>query len=226
MLRVRGYVPGAPSVLIGLIAPAPGRDLARETLAPEPSLAYAAPLQLLIDRPRGRGRVAYDAGIDAVECASNLLVEVYLHDPSGGREEPAVARSPVVQRRPEREHEVGPHEQLDGERRGETAGDTQVIRSAGEEPVSHRARRQERPYPIPQGFQRLWRPSEGGAQPGQDHRPARPFEQIHDLTNRVLRRAWRLQSRPFRDVWRAGGRLYDVDRDVEHHGAALDPRPP
>src|SRR5829696_6062187 len=131
----------------------------------------------------------------------------------------------MVQRGAERDHEIRPGEQLDGERRREATGDAYAVPVAGEEPVPHGARRQKRPYPITQSFERLARVGEGGTASRDDHLKARRGEQLCDPCDRAGGRVRRLQRRRVGDGRGLVGRHpHEVDRDAQHDGTALDLR--
>ena len=188
-------------------------------------LFHAATFQLLHQvTSRGR-RVPDDAHVHTVERADDLLVEVHLNHASAGREEPAVAHGPAIERGSEGEHHVRTPHQLDGERRREPTGDAKLVGVAGKEPVPDGASRQERPDPLAQSLQCFAASGERGSPAGQYHRPFTSGEQVRDLGDRASRRTWRLQSRrlgwKIRFIWRV--QLHEVYRDVQHYGTALYP---
>ena len=216
---------GGALVLVGLVARAAPGDLTREGLVVKALLFYAPALELVRDGPGRRGRVADYADVHAVECPNHLPVQVHLRYACLGREEPAVAHGPVVQRRAEGEYDVRLCEQFQGERRGEAAGDPDAVRVISEEPVRHRARRQYRPHPVGQCLERLASPGHRRPAPRDYRRVARHFEQVRHLDDRAVRRTRRLECRPVGNDARAAvaGRIHEVYRYVEHDGASLDP---
>ena len=99
-------------------------------------------------------------------------VEVDLGDDGAGRDQPAVPGGPHVQRAAPGDHEVGPADQLGGERGGEAAGHVEVPRVAGEQSLRRRRHGEQRAAPVGERGQRRpgGRRAPGRAAAGDEHR--------------------------------------------------------
>ena len=139
----------------------------------------------------------------------------------------AVARGPHVQRAAPADDEVGAHDELGGQRRGEAARDAERPRVAVEQPVRDGRRRQQRPARASQLPQRF--PAAAGAAAGDEHRPFGGVEQVRQV-GRPPPTSGRTGAGPaIGGSGSAGvgrGLDLDVQRQVQHHGPALLQRGP
>ena len=174
---------------------------------------------------RRRGRdVADHTQVDRPVHPDRVRLEVDLHHPRGRTEQRAVPGRPHVQRAAPADHQVRVPDQLDGQRRGEPAGDAERELVAHEQSVGDGRRRE-------QGAgRRAERPQltagPACAATGDEHRALRGRDQGGQLVDRSGRRPDRRQhgNRRQRGV-RDGGGLH-VERQVQHHRAPLlDGRP-
>ena len=183
--RARVEYAGGPALGVGLVAPAPRGDLA------PPARACGARRR---SAPR---RASAASSASAVAAASPITPSAR----AGGRRSPprrgrparrprrAPAaspwpRRPLVQRGAEGDDHVGLPQQPRGQRRREAAGDAQVVRVAGEQPVGHGARGQQRAGALAERAQRRAGAREHGAAAGDDGRALRAGQQVGERGRR------------------------------------------
>ena len=142
MDSVRGSIrPCSSRLFIGHVAPA---ALAGEAagdfggaVAPRPlprrRRSAGAPVQLLVDRPGRRRRVAGDAEVDPVVRAERVRVEVDLDHGRVVADERAVPQRPHVQRAAPADQQVGVLDQVGRDRGGEAAADVETERRVAEQ---------------------------------------------------------------------------------------------
>src|SRR5690606_4502874 len=183
------------------------------------------PFQLGGDRLRHRGEVAGHPEIDRPVAAQRGRIEVHLDHGGVRRDQPAVPGSPHVQRAAPGDDQVRAADELGGERGGETAGDVQVPRVAGEEAPRGGGDREQGPAPVRERGQRG--PGRvgaaGGAAAGDEDRPAGCAQPLRQGVYLV---GGRDRDRPQRGGHRGGylaarrlARLH-VQRQAEYHRGA------
>ena len=209
--------------LVGLVAPAAGGELRAHLVGAVAGRPVSAGGELGLHRLRHRAGVADDGEVDPAVRADRARLDVDLHDARLRADELAVARGPVVERRAEREDDVGLRQQLGGDRRGEPARDAQRPRIAVEDPLRHRAVGQQRAGTLAEGGERGPGAAEHGATAGDDDRPLRALQQVGDGGDLLRARRGRRRHGQHARLGRVdGGLRLQVDRQVEHDGAALE----
>ena len=128
-----------PRRLEGLVAPAAGGDL-RPTSSVRNPVALTPRAASSASSARATAPASPTiAEVGAAVRADRAGLHIDLHQTRAGRDELAVARGPVIQRRAEREHDVGLRQELRGDGRREPARDPQRVRVAVEDALGHGA---------------------------------------------------------------------------------------
>ena len=187
---VRGSMtPAAPLGANGSSRQPPAAISSRSSARAHAARLGADARELGEQAPGGELRVADDRDVGRVVQADRERVGVDLDELDVGRQQRAVARRPVVERRAERDDDVGVADELGRQRRREAAADPDRVRLAVEDPVRDGRRREQRAAGLAEARDRRPGARQHRAAAGEQQRAARVRQQLGG--GRDVRRARR-----------------------------------